>query len=94
MCPTNLLQAATADDGIVIVDKHEMKCYELVELHTSWRRAVDHCKRNGGQLTTIKNSKQNELLHTYVLSQYQHRTWIGMSEKSGHVTWVSGKSVN
>ncbi|KAL4221429.1 hypothetical protein ACF0H5_019687 [Mactra antiquata] len=95
-CPQNVQQSVIGDDGVLIVDMSDNKCFELVESHTSWEQAVKHCHDLGGEIVTVKSLTLNRLLHEYILINYKHKTWIGLSDVNtdGQFTWSSGEPVS
>ncbi len=79
-------------DTPVSIAEHNGHYYSVINLGLIWTDASDYCKRLGGHLATVTDSKEQEFVEK--LATDRDRYWLGGTDVriNGQWNWVTGEA--
>lgn len=89
-----------------IKDENSGNCYQIVDTLVTWNRALNMCRKNGGNLVIIESAEEQEFIAGLMQKRNftarglwigsdkvhpkEHRTWIN-GEKFSYANWARGE---
>ncbi|XP_015232976.1 PREDICTED: macrophage mannose receptor 1 [Cyprinodon variegatus] len=91
MAPTTAAKGGCAPEWL----SFRGKCYKFFGDKKNWQNARSHCQKEGGNLVSIANEKEQAFLTAQSLSQ-QDDLWIGMNDINWEMrfVWTDGKGIS